>query len=182
LFFSTLIIGNVVSFTALWIGFREYSNTRILPFIILTLIAADLIGDILWYSLGRLGRDTRFGNFLHNHLPRQKKIETHIQKSSRQWIFLSKYIPSSTFAIIFSVGWARVEFKKFWPVSLAAIFSSLAIIIGLSWGLSAGLSLLEAVAFFKRFERILLVGVILFVAVSYIISKGITKILTGKTD
>lgn len=171
LFGATIILGNIASFTALFIGVQNYSHSPVLLFIIFTILVADVVADCTWYSMGRALQETRLGKWIRRRIPKREHIEKHLRVNSRRWIFLSKYIYSSTFAIIFSVGWARVPFKKFFPVSLFAIGTSVPLLLLISFGLSKGLTALEAIEIFKHFERILFVGIVVFLILMFVVRK-----------
>lgn len=176
-YLSIIILGNVVSFATLWLAFQ--GDVQIGPFLVVVslVLFADISGDLTWYWLGRSLRGTRFGTFIYRRVPQRENIERHIQKRATRWIFLSKFIPFSTFPIIFSAGWANVPFRKFFPVSLAAIVSSVATLVLLSFGLSLGLSPLEPVAAFKQFERLFLLGIIIFLALNFLAAKLSRRVL-----
>lgn len=167
-YLSIIIIGNVVSFATLWLAFQ--GGIEIVPFLgVVTLVLlADISGDQAWYWLGRGLRDTKLGNFLYRKLPKREYIEKHLRRRATRWIFLSKFIPSSTFPIIFLAGWSDVPFRKFLPASLAAIASSVATLVLLAFGFSLGLSTLEPVAFFRHFERLFLLGIVIFLILHFL--------------
>jgi membrane protein DedA with SNARE-associated domain len=173
---ATIFAGNIVVFIAFWLMFKGYFASWGILFLFLTIFAADITGDISWYSLGSKLRDTRLGNFIRNHLPRHEKIENHLQKNGGRWICLSKFIYFSSFTILFLMGWFRFGFKKMLRISIPSIIISLAVIFGVAYGLFAGISFLEATAVFKRFERLLLLGVVLFIVANYFLSRLLKKI------
>lgn len=148
----------------------------------LTVLAADISGDILWYFLGRTLRDTGFGNFIHGHLPRHEKIDSSIQEKGAKLIFFSKFIYASSFPIIFSVGWARLDFKKFFRMSLLSILAWVPLLTLLSYGLFSGISLFRAIKLFKRFEIIIFLALICFVTINYALAKIVKRILRNGTN
>ena len=170
-YISIIIVGNVVSFATLWLAFQGELDFKNFLGVVGLVLFADISGDLAWYWLGRKLRGTRLGEFLYRHIPKQKEIEEHIAANSKRWIFLSKFIPSSTFAIIFSVGWAKIDFKKFFATSLLAIFSSVAILVLLAFGLATGLSGLEAATAFKKYERLFLLAIIIFIVIDLLLGK-----------
>lgn len=176
-YLSIIIIGNVVSFATLWLAFQ--GNVQTVPFlgVVSLVLLADISGDQAWYWLGRSLRDTKTGAFLYNHIPRRAYVEKHIQERAERWIFLSKFIPSFTFPIIFMAGWSRVPFRKFLPYSLAAIISSAATLVLLAYVFSLGLSTLQPVAFFQSFERLFLLGILLFLVLHFLAAKLFRRVL-----
>lgn len=173
----TLILGNITSFAGLWLAFEGLLGRWGIILMIFAILAADVTGDILWYSLGRALRDTRFGNFVKRHLPHHQKIEAHLQKNCRRWIFLSKFIAFSTFTIVFSVGWAKIDFKKFFRVSLLAIASWVPILALITYGLFSGLTPLVGVSSFRKLEYLLAMGIISFFIIDYLLGKTLKNFL-----
>lgn len=174
LFFSIIIVGNPVTFSVFWLAFQESFTFSTVAQLFAFVVFTDICGDLAWYYMGRKLRGTPLGEKIHSKIPRAGDIARHLEKHGAKWVFLSKYIPSSTFAIIFSAGWADIPFKKFFKSSLLAILSSLILIAGLTYGLSSGFSAIEAKSIFKRIEQLLVVGLMLFL----IINLGFGKLLT----
>ena len=179
IYISTIFLGNISAFASFWLVFRGYFGPLGIPFLILTIFLSDVTGDLLWYSLGRTLRDTRFGNFVKNHLPGHKKIERGLARNGRRWVFISKFLYASSFPIIFSVGWMGMDFKTFFKTALTAIVCWIPILTALAYGLISGLTPLHAVALFKRFEVIFVVGLIAFIVADFFLAK-LFKFLFGK--
>ncbi len=178
IYIATIFLGNISAFASFWIVFQGFFGPWGVPFLILTIFAADLSGDLLWYSLGNTLRDTRLGNFLKNHLPHHEKLERRIHKNGSRWVRFSKFIYASSFPIIFLVGWMRVDFKKFFKASLISIITWLPILTGLAYGLISGLSPLNAISTFKKFEVAFFIGLVLFFVLDYFIVLLIKKIFS----
>jgi len=179
-YIATIFLGNISAFAAFWVAFHGILGFWGIPFLVITIFAANVSGDLLWYSLGRALRNTRFGSFVKNHLPRHEKIERAIQKNGINWMIIAKVLYASSFPIVFSVGWARIKFKRFVKTSLLSVIIWLPILSGLAYGLFSGLSPLRAVSVFKRFEVVLIIGLVLFVIADYFVAKLLRKILGGK--
>lgn len=176
-YLSIIFLGNVISFTTVLLAFQ--GGVRFWPFagIIFLVILADVSGDLAWYWLGRKLRGTKIGEALYRKLPRHEKIEKNILKNSDRWVFLSKFIPFSTFTIIFLTGWIEVPFKKFFRVSLVAIVSSVAALVIFAFVLSLGLSSLEPIALFKQFERLLALGILVFIIFNLFLAKLFRRVI-----
>ena len=176
IYISTIFLGNISAFAAFWIVLHGVLGFWGVPLLILTIFAANISGDLLWYSLGGALRDTRFGNFVKNHLPHHTKIERAIKRNGASWIFMAKFLYASSFPIVFSVGWARIEFRKFFRTSLLSAVILLPILTGLAYGLFAGLSPLRAVSIFKNFEVVFIMGIALFFVADYFLARLFRKI------
>lgn len=179
-YLSIIFIGNVVSFATLWLAFQGKLEARSFFGVVGLVLFADISGDLAWYWFGRTFRGTRLGNFIYNRIPRREEIEEYIASNPQKWIFLSKFIPASTFAIIFSVGWVRTDFKKFFFASLAAIASSVAVLVLLAFGLARGLSSFEAEAAFRHYERLFLLAVAIFLAIDLLAGKLLRSFVRKK--
>ncbi len=179
----TIFLGNISAFAGLWLALRGYFGQWGILWILLTVFSAEASGDLLWYSLGRTLRETRFGNFVKNRLPGHERIEKNLQKNGTNWVFFSKFLYASSFPIIFSIGWARTNFKKFFKTSLVALILWLPILTGLAYGLVFGLTPLGAIAAFstlsKKFEILFFVGLGLFLVLDYFLAR-LVRILVGK--
>ncbi len=182
LFLSIIIIGNPVTFSTFWLAFQEQFSFSTIAWLVSFVILTDICGDLTWYYMGKKLRGTPFGEKLHSRIPKAKDIAGHLEKHGGKWVFLAKYIPSSTFAIIFSAGWVNVPFKKFIKSSMLAIFSSVIIIAGLTFGLSSGFNAVEAKNIFNRIEHLLAAGLLLFLIITSISGKLIAKYLHKKED
>ena len=76
-------------------------------------IFTDICGDLAWYYMGKKLRGTPFGEKIHSKIPKAKDVAQNLEKHSSKLVFFSKYIPSSTFAIIFSsLGVMRGVWEK----------------------------------------------------------------------
>jgi membrane protein DedA with SNARE-associated domain len=170
-YIATIFLGNVAAFAGLWMAFRGIFGFWGVPILVAVILLAETNGDLLWYALGKTLRDTRFGNFIKNHLPRHGKIERSVRKNGKRWVFMSKFIYTASFPIVFMVGWVGVEFKTFIRTSLIGISIWAPIISLLAYGLVSGLSPLHAVSDFKQLEYIFLVGIVVFIVIDIILSK-----------
>lgn len=173
---STIFLGNISAFTSFWFAFQGGLGPFGVPFVILAVFLAHITGDLLWYSMGRTLRETRFGNWVRRRLPGHEKIEAHIERRGKRWMIFSKFVYGSNFPIVFSIGWMKIDFKKFFKNSLLAVSLWLPILIGLSYALFSSLSPLRAVATFKNFEEVFLIALVLFLVFDYLLVKVVRKI------
>lgn len=178
IYFVTIFLGNISAFASFWIVLQGYFGLWGIPLLILTVFLADLTGDLLWYSLGHATRDTRVGRWIRRRLPSwHEKVEHAFEHNGRRWIILSKFIYASAFPVIFSAGWSRMGFKKFFRNSVLSILVWLPILIGLAYGLVSGLSPLRAVSAFRKFELTFFIGLVLFLFLDYLLAKFVAKAL-----
>lgn len=182
IYIATIIIGNVSAFAGLWLMAGGSFGVWGVPLLALTIFAANASGDLLWYSLGFTLRDTRFGAWLHKKIPGREKVEAKMKKNGRRLILMSKFMYASAFPVIFSVGWCRMNFKKFINASLLSILIVLPILFALAYGLVFGLSPLGATAFFKSIEVLFLVSIVFFFIAEFFIVRLFRLFLRNGND
>jgi membrane protein DedA with SNARE-associated domain len=176
LYLAGIFVGNITAFTGFWLVLGGYLGIWGAPLLLVVLFLSDVTGDVTWYSLGRALRETRFGTFIKTHLPRHQKIEDHLTKNSRRWIFLSKFIYASAFPILFVLGWCTNDFKKFLRTNILATLFWLPVLSVIAVTLVSALNYFQVVAVFKRLEFVFLLGLIIFVAIQYAIVRIVAKI------
>jgi membrane protein DedA with SNARE-associated domain len=120
--------------------------------------------------MGRGLSNTGLGKFIKKRLPGNDKLEGYVGKNSTKLVFLSKFIYSTTFVIIFSVGWAKMEFRRFMKTSITAILGWIPIMVGVSYGLYSSFSLIRAKSIFHQIEIFFIFGIIAFIIMDQIIS------------
>jgi membrane protein DedA with SNARE-associated domain len=176
IYLGTIFVGNISAFVSFWIVIKGNFGPWGVPALILIIFIADMTGDLMWYSLGRTVHDTRFGNWIKRRIPGYKKAESKIMENGGLLIFFAKFIYASSFPIIFSLGWTRMPFKKFFRNSILSILIWLPILIGLAFGLISGLSPLGALAIFKDFQWVFLVGLGLFIFLDYLLARVLGRL------
>ena len=137
----------------------------------------EATGDCLWYGLGRTLRNTKFGNWVKNHLPGHDRAHDALQKKGRRYLYLSKFAYGSAGLVTFSLGWTGMPFRTFLKNSLMSVVVALPVVFFLAYGIFSGLSPLTAVDQFKHIERIVLVGIVAFLALEYLISRVMKYLL-----
>lgn len=185
IFLSAIFLGNIAVFAMLWLVIKGFLGPAGLPSFIITVLAAEVSADLLWYSLGRLLRDTRIGNFIKKRIPRHEKIEGHVHDQTGKWIMLGKTLQSSNFPIIFMVGWFKINFKKFVKTAVFANIASITVLMSVSYVIIAGiggLGPLESKESFGRLERLLIPGLIIFFLLSHFVKKAIEKFDSLRKD
>ncbi|MBI5220677.1 MAG: hypothetical protein HY978_02480 [Candidatus Liptonbacteria bacterium] len=166
-----IFLGNIAGFTALWLAFRGHFGPWGLPIILTIVFIADLSGDFLWYSLGRFLSNTRFAGQIKHKFRFLERLEAHFDRRGARWIFLSKFLYATTFPILFTAGWTKIDFRKYFRVSLFAILAWLPIMTILAYALFSGLILIQATSAFHRVEKLFLVGLLLFLLLNYLLTR-----------
>ncbi|OGY99754.1 MAG: hypothetical protein A2945_02030 [Candidatus Liptonbacteria bacterium RIFCSPLOWO2_01_FULL_52_25] len=178
-YLATIFLGNVSAFATFWIAFRGGFGAWGTPLALIAIFAAEVSGDLLWYSLGNKLRDTRLGTFIKNYLPRHEQLEQKMQKRNVRYVVLSKFIYASSFPIVFMVGWSRVAFKRFFKTSALTLAVWVPLLMGIAYGLFSGLSPLGAIATFRQFEINFFIGIAAFIVANYFLTK-LVKIVFGR--
>jgi membrane protein DedA with SNARE-associated domain len=180
IYLATIFFGNISAFTSFWIVYQGHFGPWGVPLLVPTIFLSNMTGDLLWYSLGRGLRNTRFGHWVKRHLPWHENMEQTLIRNGRKWMFLSKFAYAASFPVIFSVGWTNMEFKKFFRNSLLSILTWIPVLFGLAYGVASGLSPLRAVTLFHDFELTFFVGLVLFIFLDYLIAKAIGCVFEKK--
>ena len=177
IYLATIFLGNISAFVSFWIIAQTGLGILGFPVLVGVIFAADFSGDLIWYTLGRKLRNTKFGDWVKRHLPGHRKAEQVLKYHGRYWIYFSKFVFGSAPPVIFSIGWTGMRFRAFVKNSIYSILIWLPILIGLAYGLVSGLSPLSAVDDFKKFEWNFLIGIVLFLVLNYVVARGIAKLL-----
>jgi membrane protein DedA with SNARE-associated domain len=89
----------------------------------------NVIGDAIYYSLGRYGRERfilRYGKYIGLTQARIEYIEVHYQKHFLKTILIGKVTEAPIVPILVAAGTSRVDFRKFlFTVSSIEIFKVL---------------------------------------------------------
>lgn len=179
---ATIFFGNISAFASFWIALRGNLGEWSIPLLLLIVFLANVSGDLLWYSLGRVLHNTAIGNWIRDHIPGHDRIERSLQNHGRRWMFLAKFFYASSFPVVFSIGWTGIEFRRFIRNSFLATCMWLPILLGLAYGLISGLSPLTAIDAFKHFEWLFLIGLALFILLDYLLAKLIRFLFARRNN
>lgn len=176
IYVGTIFFGNVASFASFWLAYAGVFGKYGVLSMLGMMLFADITGDILWYSLGRALRDTRPGNWVKGKLPRpMQKFEEYVEHHQTRLVALSKFIMGSSFFIMVSVGWARMDFNAFLRTTARSIVVWAVILLALSYGLFSAFNLVGAKTVFHKLEVMLGAGIAAFLLLDFLISYGVRK-------
>ncbi len=130
LFPITIIEGPIITVIAGFLSAQGYLSA----FLVYPLaVAGDLVGDTIYYLIGRLGREKfilRWGKFLNISLERVAKLEKHFEKHSGKTLIFGKLTQLIGSLILTAAGVAKVPLKKFWWFNfLATLPKSLVLLL-----------------------------------------------------
>src|SRR3989344_1443488 len=158
IYIGTIFLGNIAAFASLLFGFRGGMGGWGVLSVFVTILAAEASADILWYWTGRGLSTTRLGAFLKRHMPRARRLEEAFEKNIPRLVFLSKFLYSSNFPVIFFIGWSKFRFRTFVRLSILAVFCWMPLLFTLSYLLSSGLTYLHTASVLKEVEWLLFAG------------------------
>lgn len=120
MFFGTIIEGPVVMLAA---GFLYHLGQLSLVPMYLVLLAGDITGDIIWYSVGRYGARTivrKYGKFFNITPEVIERIEGRFKKYQTHILIISKLTMGFGFALATLVvaGMLKVSFRKYIAINL----------------------------------------------------------------
>jgi len=174
----TIFLGNIGAFISLWLAFQGALGAWGIPGVLIAAFAANVTGDILWYSMGRYLRTTGLGAWIKRRFPNHGRFDDHIAERGPRWMLFAKFAYGMNFPIIFSLGWAQFPFRRFIRRSLLAIAIWLPVILGVSFGLYSSLSPLAAMLTLKRLELVFLAALIAFIVLQQIMAHVLDKFFT----
>ena len=178
----TIFAGNISAFINFWLAFALNLKGWQVMMLFGIVAAAEVTGDCMWFGLGRVLRNTRFGAWIKRRLPGHDRAEDTLQKKGRRFLYLSKFAYGSAAFVAFSLGWTGMQFRTFVRNAAVAIVIALPVVFLMAYGLFAGLSPLAAVSQFKHIELLLLFGIIAFFALQYLLSKAAKLILGDRMN
>lgn len=110
---GTMLFGNLVAVPAILLGFDGVFGQRGFLLFPLAVLAGHLVGDVVWFTLGRVLADTRFGEWLRKQLPKHKRVEAFFESGSVYILAFSKLLATPTVPILFLLGWYRTETRRY---------------------------------------------------------------------
>ncbi|MEK7181430.1 MAG: hypothetical protein AAB738_03845 [Patescibacteria group bacterium] len=170
IYFSTIIIGNAAAFSTFILAFLGRFGHWGFLYVIITVLLADISADCLWYFSGRWLHNTKFGNFIKNHLPHHDLIYKHVHEGNLKWLYLAKFVSSTSAPFLFLIGWSQsLNFKKFFHLSIRTIIVWLGLMIISTTALSLGLLPFQSIKFFKNLEVTITAIAILFIGFEFLL-------------
>ncbi len=173
LFGGMFIEGEVFFVTASIFAIQgELSLTRI---VIISLIGV-ILGDITWYYMGRLSKDTRLGIWLSK---KTKGYEPWINKNliSNYWkmAFFSKFLYYVNRFVPLMAGWQKMDFKKFLKIHIGSAIAWVSVMWVASHFLRFIIEAIGAKAVLHRIEWVFISLGILFIGGEYLLKNLFAK-------
>ena len=136
-------------------------------FIYILGVIGNVIGDIVYYGIGKFGRDrflVKYGKYIGIDASKIEYIENHYKKHLLKTILIAKLTEAPVIPVLISAGIAKTDFKKFLSISILAEIPKVAIIVLI--GFFFGKFYVKIDTYFKNFASLMFVifgMVILFV-------------------
>ena len=144
-------------------------------------IVAIVIGvtayETTLYSIGRILKDTKLGNFIRRKIPNHEKLERTLREHATALLFLSKFVAYLNTAVVVLSGWTHMPIRKFAKVRAAASFFWFTVFGTITYLGMSGYALIDHKKFLRNFEFVV-VGIILFILFG---SKWIAKKVLSRT-
>jgi len=168
IFISTMILGNVASFSSFWLAFFGHFGPMGIFYTLITILVEAVTVDMMWYGLGRSLHKTRLGGWIRKRIEKRKKLNIS-HESIVKLIVIAKLLSSVNTGVIFLAGWTKMEFKRFFKASLISIVVLFTVMLGLVSFLGSSFSPIRSIDIFKKLEFTLLLGVMISISLTLIL-------------
>ncbi|MBI2514871.1 VTT domain-containing protein [Candidatus Wolfebacteria bacterium] len=170
-FFGMMLEGDILLFTAGFLSQQHFLNT----FYSLTLaFFGALIGDFIWYWLGRKLNGDKTPPFIKKWLGHLELLDNHLRDRPRRTIFISKFAYGFNHLTLMRAGTLGIRLADYIKANIWATIVWVLTVAGL--GYLSGASF-ESVKRYLRFAEIaLLMGLILFFLIwNFVVAKQFQK-------
>lgn len=167
IFFGMAIEGDILLFTA---GFLTHQGYFDIGVVLLLVFLGAIIGDNIWYVLGELMSEKELFLKVKKFIEKATSpFDEHLKNRTARTIFISKFAYGLCKPIILKAGAMKIPFGKFIKADLVATFLWIFLVGGLGYLSSA--SFLAVRHYLRYTELTLLLGIAIFILISYIITK-----------
>lgn len=166
-FVGMMIEGDALLFTAAFLTHQGYFDFR---FMLPTLVAGVLFGDLGWYWLGHWMHHYSTSSLAHWIHRIAKPLDRHLLSRPRRTIFISKFTYGVHHAILIRAGALRLNIREFLKDDLYATSAWIALIGGLGYLSAASFVLIKH--YVKFAEVALLLGLAAIFIISHIIVRA----------
>lgn len=162
-----IIEGDILLFTA---GFLTHQGYFDIGIVLLLAFLGTIIGDNIWYVLGKLMSEKELFLKVKKFIEKATSpFDKHLKNRTVRTIFISKFTYGLCRPIILKAGAMKISFEKFIKTDLVATFMWIFLVGGLGYLSSA--SFLAVRHYLRYTELTLLLGVAIFILISYVITK-----------
>lgn len=169
IFFTMIVEGPIVNFIASFLASQGYFNIFIIGFLA---ILGDLIGDLLFYFIGRIGKK----KIINKQLKKENKLELKVNNLEKalknnplKTLLLIKVTPLITTIGLIVAGYTEISFGEY--ILYTGIYSITQEIIITCLGYFSGISISTFAKDLNIFYILLSISVILAILVIYSFKK-----------
>ncbi len=163
LFLIAIVEGPIVTVIGAYVASLGYLNIFAVYF---TVVAADLVGDAIFYMLGRAGNGvilTRWGPHFGVNEKRLLALEDHFRSHGGKTLLIGKLTHSAGFMILLAAGASRMSFYTFiWYNLLGTIPKSLFFLL---IGYILGYAYNEIDSYIFRASLVIFVAILIIVSI-----------------
>jgi membrane protein DedA with SNARE-associated domain len=139
----SIVEGPVVTVIAAWLASLGLMN---LWLVILIVIAGDMIGDVIFYAMGRRGLrflSRRWRRRLGLSARRLAIMASHFQQNGTRTLVIAKLTHAAGAPILVAAGMARMPFLQFCAVNLIATVPKALALVALGWTFGSAYHLID---------------------------------------
>jgi membrane protein DedA with SNARE-associated domain len=151
--------------------------------VVLAIFCAVILSDYFLYFLGRFLRKTKLGWVLYKKFEENKKMQLYkyyLFKNLGKVIVLSKFLIGINFLFIFSLGWSKIKFKKFFKVHFIIVFIWVLFSSFIFYFLAGGVYLLKAQKVFEKAEIFIFLIILMFFFLEFFLKNFINQKILNK--
>ncbi len=142
-------------------------------------VAGNIIGDAIYYSIGKFGREKflhKYGKYISVDEKKVEYIENHYKKHMLKTILIAKITEAPIIPALISAGIAKTNFKKFITICALAEIPKVAIIVSIGYFFGKFYTIIDS--YFKNFVSIMFAA--LGLVITFFILKFIFKKIRNK--
>ncbi len=167
IFFGMMVEGDVILFTA---GFLTHQGYFDIGVALILVFLGTIIGDNIWYVLGELVSEKKLFLKVKKFIEKATSpFDEHLKNRTARTLFISKFTYGLCKPILLKAGAMKISFGKFIEADLMATFLWIFFIGGLGYLSSA--SFLAVKHYLRYTELTLLLGIAIFILISYVVTK-----------
>jgi membrane protein DedA with SNARE-associated domain len=156
-------------------GFLVSTGQMNFILVLLIVVAGDIVGDTLYYAVGRWGRHSfinRYGQYLGVTATRLERMETHFAKHTGKTLLLGKFSHAVGSVVLVAAGAAHVRYKKFILYNIVGTIpkSCILLLVGFYFG-----SAYEKINHYFDATAVILIVVACLLLLGYIVIAKVSK-------
>ena len=120
-------------------GFLVYLKTLSFPVAFIIMVIADLIGDSIYYLIGRYGKENfirKYGKYIGINMEREQGVENYFAMHTLRTLLIGKFAHGVGSFVLAAAGLAKVQFRKLLAINIfsTAVKTMILMLIGYYYG------------------------------------------------